>query len=328
MEFLRVGLVGLGMMGQHHARVLQSLEGIELVGAHDPLGDQHGVLRDIRTTSSLSDLLRLGLDYAVVAAPTAAHEAIALKLAEGQVHTLIEKPLAVDIESAQRIEQAFTSRELVSAVGHIERYNPALQSLRVRLEDGQLGEVFQIATRRQGPFPQRVADVGVVMDLASHDIDMTAWLGRSMFRSVAAQTSHRSGRKNEDLVAISGCLECGIVTNHLVNWLSPNKERSVVVTGENGAMVADTLSADLTFYANGSVPTEWETVATFRGVSEGDVVRYAMSKPEPLVTQHRAFRDAVLGISKDIVTTAEGLQTVKVASAVLRSAKTGATVLL
>jgi len=185
-----------------------------------------------------------------------------------------------------------------------------------------------VVTRRQGPFPARIADVGVVKDLATHDIDLTAWVTQSSFVSVAAQTSLQSGREHEDLVAVVGKLADGTVTSHLVNWLSPFKERVTVVTGERGAFVADTLTADLTFYANGTVPTTWESIAKFRGVSEGDVVRFAIPKPEPLRTEHEAFRDAVLGKEVDIVTMQDGLATVRVAEAVLRSAATGTTQLL
>ena len=116
------------------------------------------------------------------------------------------------------------------------------------------------------------------------------------------------------------------MTSHLVNWLSPIKERVTIVTGERGTFVADTLTADLTFYANGLVATTWDDIASFRGVTEGDVIRYAFAKPEPLRTEHEAFRDAVLGKSSDIVTMQQGLATVAVAEAVLQSAKTGRTV--
>jgi predicted dehydrogenase len=99
-----------------------------------------------------------------------------------------------------------------------------------------------------------------------------------------------------------------------------------VITGERGTFVADTLTADLTFFANGSVPTAWNGIAQFRGVSEGDVVRYAISKPEPLRTEHENFRDAVLGLDSDIVTMQEGLRTVAVAEAIIASATDGVTV--
>src|SRR5918912_1805014 len=323
---LRAGLLGLGMMGRHRARVLRSLDGVELVAVGDPGGDRHRIAGDLELHQTVEELVRVGLDYCVVAVPTAYHEPVGLALAEAGVHTLVEKPLAPDGDGARRLAETFAARGLVGAVGHIERYNPALQHLRRRLEQGELGNVYQVVTRRQGPFPARISDVGVVKDLATHDIDLTGWVTQSRFRSVAARTAFKSGREFEDLVAVVGSLEDGTVTNHLVNWLSPMKERVTIVTGEKGALVADTITADLTFFANGTVPTQWGALAEFRGVSEGDVVRYAIAKPEPLRTEHEAFRDAVLGQEADIVTMEQGLATVAVAEAVIESAGSGRTV--
>ena len=331
MSNLRAGLVGLGMMGRHHARILSSLDGVDLVAVSDPMGDPHGVAGGREVLKSVDDLIKTGVDYAMVAAPTAYHEELALKLADAGVHALIEKPLAVDTPAAQRITDAFAKAGLVGAVGHIERYNPALQQLRARLDNGDLGDVYQITTRRQGPFPARIADVGVIKDLATHDIDSTAWVSRSAYVSVSARTAHKSGRPHEDMVAAVCDLANGIITNHLVNWLTPFKERLTIVTGERGALVADTLTADLTFYANASVATEWDSVAAFRGVSEGDVIRYAFAKPEPLRVEHESFRDAVLGkpgAIDRIVTMEQGLATVAVASAMLESAQRKETIKL
>ena len=326
MADLRAGLVGLGMMGRHHARVLRSLPGVQLVAVVDPAGDAHGVAEGAPVYAGLDEAVAHGLDYCVIAAPTAFHTELALALAAAGVHALVEKPLASETASASKLADAFEAAGLVGAVGHIERYNPSLQEARRRLAAGELGDVFQVATRRQGPFPARIADVGVVKDLGTHDIDLTAWVTQQPYVSVAAGTAHRSGREHEDLVSFVGRLASGIVTSHLVNWLSPMKERVTTITGERGAFVADTLTADLTFYANGSVATEWDDVAQFRGVSEGDVVRYAIAKPEPLRVEHEAFRDAVLGKAADIVTMRQGVRTVLVAEAVLEAASTGRTV--
>jgi len=185
-----------------------------------------------------------------------------------------------------------------------------------------------VSTRRQGPFPARIADVGVVKDLGTHDIDLTAWVTQQTFTSIAARTAFKSGREFEDLVAVTGQLSNGVVTNHLVNWLSPLKERVTIITGEKGAFVADTLTADLTFYANGKVQTTWDDIANFRGVSEGDVIRYAIAKPEPLRVEHEQFCAAVLGETADIVTMRQGLETVRVAEACIESAATGQTISL
>lgn len=323
MTTLRAGLIGIGMMGRNHARVLRSLDGVELVGVVDPGGDLYQAASDVPLFAHLEQLVSLGIDYAVVSIPTAHHLDAGVALARAGVHCLIEKPVADSAESAQALVGAFESAGLVGAVGHIERYNPALQHARARLANGELGEVYQIVTRRQGPFPGRISDVGVVKDLGTHDVDLTAWVTQRDYRSVSAHVAHRSGRDHEDLVAVVGELEGGIVTNHLVNWLSPLKERITVITGERGTLVADTLTADLTLYENGTVVSEWSALASFRGVTEGNMVRFAISKPEPLRTEHEAFRDAVLGRPADIVTLEQGLRTVRVAEAVLESARTG-----
>jgi UDP-N-acetylglucosamine 3-dehydrogenase len=322
---LRAGLVGLGAMGRNHARVLSGLDGVELVGVMDPAGDPTGSIR-APVVPSLLELIALGIDYAVVACPTALHEEVGLELAAHDICVLIEKPLAQSVDAARRLLDAFTKRGLVAGVGHIERYNPALQSLRTRLEAGELGDVYQVVTRRQGPFPHRIADVGVVLDLATHDVDLTSWVTGQEYESVSARTVSRSGRPHEDMVAVVGQLTDGSMVSHLVNWLSPLKERSTVVTGDRGCFVADTLTADLTFYANGAINTEWEALRAFRGVAEGDMIRYAIPKREPLLVEHERFREAVEGKASDIVTLQQGLRTVEVCEALLTSAQEGRTV--
>jgi UDP-N-acetylglucosamine 3-dehydrogenase len=325
-DTLRAGLVGLGAMGKNHCRVLDSLPGVDLVGVVDPLHEGTTVATGVPVFATVSELLAAGVDYVTVACPTYLHEEVGLELADGGVAALIEKPVAHTVAAACTLVDAFASRGLVAGVGHIERYNPALQSMRQRLAQGDLGEIYQVVTRRQGPFPARIADVGVVMDLATHDIDLSAWVTGRAYVSVSARTSRRSGRPHEDMVVVAGELEGGIIVNHLVNWLSPLKERSTVVTGEKGCFVADTLTADLTFFANGVVTTEWEGLRNFRGVSEGDMTRYALAKREPLLVQHERFRDAVLGVGSDIVTLAQGQRIVEVSAAILESAETGRTV--
>ncbi|HVL61832.1 MAG TPA: Gfo/Idh/MocA family oxidoreductase [Microbacterium sp.] len=323
MAELRAGLLGVGMMGRHHARVLRELPGVDLVAIADPGGDPHGVAGDLAILPDVDAMIAVGIDIAVVAIPTRFHYDAALKLAEAGVHTLVEKPIAQTVEQGREMTDAFAARGLVGAVGHIERFNPALQELRRRIATGDLGEVYQIATRRQGPFPSRIADVGVVKDLGSHDVDLTAWVAQSEYASIAAQTLHKSGREFEDMVLATGRLQNGVLVSHVVNWLSPMKERVTIVTGEYGAFVADTSTGDLTFFRNGTVATEWEAVSAFRGVSEGDMTRFAFAKREPLRVEHEAFRDAVLGVRSDVVTMLEGLRTLVVVEGAIESARSG-----
>jgi predicted dehydrogenase len=328
MADLRAGLVGLGQMGRNHARVLRSLDGLRLVGVADPEGDPHGAAGGVPVVPTVEELVELGIDLCVVAVPTTLHLPVGRVLAEAGVHALVEKPLAQDSAAAVELVELFASRGLVGAVGHIERFNPAVRQMKARLEDGLLGDLYQVATRRQGPFPARIADVGVVKDLATHDIDLVAHVTGQEYERVSAAAAYRSGRPHEDLIAITGMLEGDTVVNHLVNWLSPMKERFAIASGERGCLIVDTIAADLTFYANGSSVNDWETVAYFRGVSEGDMTRYAFPKHEPLRLELEAFRDAVLGLEPHIVTMAQGLRTVAVAEAALESALSGAAVAL
>lgn len=302
------------MMGRHHLRVLSSLQGVELVGIHDPAVNTPEQVNGRRPFDTIEDLIAAGVDYCVVAAPTALHLEIGLTLAEAGVHTLIEKPVAPSYLEATKLVDAFTNSGLIGGVGHIERYNPALRLMREKIEAGLLGEIYQISTRRQGPFPARISDVGVVKDLATHDIDLTAWVAQSAYRDVSARTTHRSGRVHEDMLVAVGTLENGVIVNHVVNWLTPFKERSITVVGDKGALAADTLSGDLTYYQNGIVSSDWESVRAFRGVTEGDVTRFAIEKVEPLLTEHMAFREAVrTGDDTGIVTLNDGLAAVQIA---------------
>ena len=311
---LRAGVLGLGVMGRHHSRVLNGLEGVDFLGVYDPADSVGPEIEGKPVVKNLDEFLDMGFDYCVVAAPTIYHLEIGTALAQRGIHALIEKPVASTTEAATELRDLFTSAGLVGGVGHIERYNPALQSARQRIEDGLIGEIYQVATRRQGPFPGRIADVGVIKDLASHDIDLTAWVTQQEYVSVNARTAHRSGREHEDMVVAVATLSKGTIATHTVNWLTPFKERTTIITGEKGTLVVDTLTADLTHYQNGVIQSTWERVSSFRGVSEGDVTRFALTKKEPLLAEHEAFRHAVTtGDTSGIVTLAEGTNVVMIA---------------
>ncbi|SDZ74910.1 Predicted dehydrogenase [Bowdeniella nasicola] len=328
MANLRVGLLGIGSMGRHHARVIRETEGMDLVAVADPAGDKFGVAKDLEVLPDVHALIDQGLDAAMVAVPTVYHEEAALALAEAGVHTMVEKPIAADVESGRRVAEAFDKAGLVGAVGYVERCNPALLEMRKRIQDGELGQIYQIVTRRQSPFPARISDVGVVKDLATHDVDLAAWVAGSTYEVLFAQTAFKSGREHEDMVSVAGRMANGVLVNHLVNWLSPFKDRTTIVTGEKGALVADTALGDLTFYRNGTIPIEWTQIANFRGVTEGEVTRFALEKREPLRVEQENFRDAILGKRNDHVTMAEGVRTLEVVEAILKSAAEGEAVRL
>ncbi len=291
---LRVGVVGLGAMGRHHARIWRQMEGIELVGVADPAGDPRRAALGAPVVGDLHELIDMGIDAASVAVPSNLHEEVGIELANVGVHALIEKPVADSVESARRLSKAFESRGLVAAVGHVERFNPALVEMRRRLQNNELGQIYAMATRRVGPFPVRIRDVGVVYDLATHDIDLVRWLC-SPFQSMHSVSQSVVDGPHEDLIEVIGVLESGVIATMSVNWVSPVKERKVSVIGTHGAFVADLLSAELTLYENGDIQTEWDEISRLRGVTEGNRTTFAFQKREPLQSELEAFRDAVLG---------------------------------
>lgn len=328
---LRGAIVGLGMMGRHHARLLQSSPRVAFAGAVDPDGDRYGAVLDpALVLDSLDELLERGKpDFAIVAVPTDEHLPVVRALAGAGVHVLVEKPLAGTVADAEEIIAACAAAGVRAAVGHVERFNPALVELRRRTEQGQVGDVILIGTERCGPFPDRVRDVGVVKDLATHDLDLVGWLGKSPIHLLAAQTAHRTGRRHEDLLLANGRLRSGLPFSITVDWLTPTKIRRMRILGDRGMLVADTVTSDLVFHENGRVTSEWDSTQALRGVAEGDSTRYALRRREPLLVELEAFCDFVLGDDgTPAVTLAEGLETVRCAEKVLESARSSQTVRL
>lgn len=311
---IRVGVIGLGVMGRNHARVLASMPGVELAGLYDAFLGTSQAIHGVTVENDFDTFLATDFDYVVVSSPTATHLEYGLALASRGVNALIEKPLAASVNEAKLLIEAFDGARLICAVGHIERFNPALQAMKKKIDEGLIGEIIQITTRRQGPFPGRIADVGVVKDLASHDIDLTAWIANSRYKIARGELAYRSGRTHEDSLIAVGQLENGVLVSHIVNWLSPFKERQTAVLGEKGLLVADTLAVDLTFSQNGNVTSSWEVQTQFRGVTEGDITRFALERKEPLLSEHVAMIDAVTTSSKSgIVSLQDGLEVLRIA---------------
>jgi predicted dehydrogenase len=324
---LRGAVLGLGMIGRHHARLLQTSPRVTFVGAVDPGGDRYGAVGDPGAIhGSVAELLDRGRpDFAIVAVPTDEHLPVARELARAGVHLLVEKPLAATSADAAELIEAVRAAGVRAAVGHVERFNPALLALRARRDE--VGEAILIATERVGPFPDRIRDVGVVKDLATHDLDLVRWLGGAPIGTLAAQTAHRMGREHEDLVLVTGRLASDVPFNCVVDWLTPTKRRQSRILGARGMLVADTLTADLTLFRNGSVTSEWSSAQALRGVSEGDATRFALARREPLLVELEAFCDLLDGhVDAPVVTLEEGLETVRCAEAVLESARSGQSV--
>jgi predicted dehydrogenase len=314
-------------MGRHHARVWSEIPEVELIAVADVDPSVVERVTRARTFRGYTDIQEMldaeQLDALSVVVPTSLHERVAVSAMERGVAVLIEKPLAGDAESAKKIIAAADRTGAVATVGHIERYNPAVLELERRLQDEPLGQIFQIKSRRTGPMAARIRDVGVVIDLGTHDIDIMRQVVGSPVVRVYAETAQRVHSSHEDMFTGLFRFENDVIGLLDINWLTPTKIRDLSVAGERGMFVVDYLTQDLFFFENSSMATRFEPIAVASGVSEGNMVRYAIQRIEPLRAELEAFAAAVRGDAPVAVSLADGLAAVEIAELCLRSAAEG-----
>ena len=322
-ERLKVAVIGVGAMGKNHARVYADIPDAALVGVADPdqaaaaeVARRHGgqPYSDYR---ALLDAERP--DAVTIAVPTVDHLAVAQEVIGRGIHLLIEKPIAFSVAEGEQIIQAAEAAGLTLMIGHIERFNPAVTALKERLNAGELGRAFQVDARRQGPFPARVKDVGVVIDLAVHDLDVMRYVTGQEVVRVYAETERRIHSSREDLLSGLVRLEEGIVGTLNINWLTPTKIRELAVIGERGMFRVDYLTQDLYFFENAQAQAADWPYLTLRGVGEGRMIRHVVVKREPLRLEQEAFLAAVRDGTAASVSGDDGLRALQLAQAVVDS---------
>jgi UDP-N-acetylglucosamine 3-dehydrogenase len=320
---LKVAVIGLGAMGRNHARVCADLAGATLVGVADLNGDAVEEVAHRCGTRGYTDYRRLldteKPDAVTIAVPTVHHLNVTMEAVCRGIHLLIEKPIAFSVAEGRQIIAAAEEMQVCLMIGHIERFNPAILALKAHLAAEELGRVFQIDARRQGPFPGRVQDVGVVIDLAVHDLDVMRYVTGSEVMRVYAETERRIHSTREDLLTGLVRLDDGTVGSLTINWLTPTKIRELYVTGEKGMFRVDYLTQDLYFFENASIPTEEWPFRVLRGVSEGRMIRHVVAKKEPLRIEQEGFLAAVRGDIPVPVTGNDGLKALELAQAIVTS---------
>ena len=323
MKSLQVLLIGFGMMGKNHYRILRDLEGANLTCIVDINIASLENIKGVEKVSRLEDVVYDNIDYCVISTPSGAHEEAMSWAIKNRIPFLVEKPIATTLSTAKKIYNQLSETAIKAAVGHVERFNPACLKAKELIEAGVIGDVLEIIARRTGPYPNRIKDVGVVTDLATHDIDLVRWLTKSEYRTIFAQTLHTKNSSQESVLLGFGKLSNGILVNHIVNWISPNKDRQVQILGTKGKLVVDTLLSDLTLYEDPVQKVNESSVAILRGVSEGSVNKIAIEKREPLLVEHEVFRDFVRGLKSHPVTIEDGLEAIRVSEVMIRSAESG-----
>jgi UDP-N-acetylglucosamine 3-dehydrogenase len=314
-------VVGLGRMGSYHLRVLSAHPGADVAAIVEPdAGRRATAPSGTPAFASLTDALEIvEADFACIATPprslpATAHEALGAGLA-----VMLEKPMGVDEDSAWRIVRDAETRELLLAVGLVERCNPAVAALRMMLDGRTAGQIHQVHARRLSPHPGRQSPVGVALDLATHDLDVIRFITHSEFDRVYAETAALGGGTGEDLVSATVRMDSGTTALIDVNWLTPTKVRQLSVTCEGGLFVVDYLTQDLTFYQHPRSDNEWDILRMMRGTGEGDMLRYGIARREPLVIQWDMFLAALAGDGEPAATGRDGIAALSIARAIQQS---------
>jgi len=298
---LRIGVIGVGVMGSNHARVLAGLQGADLVGVADPDRRQADFVARTLSCAAVADvaeLLDLNIDAVTIAAPTHLHHDIALACIARGVHVMVEKPITSSVEEGRDIIEAARRAGVTLMVGHVERFNPAVETIKEALRDE---DILSIAITRVGPFPPRMSNVGVVIDLAVHDIDLIRWFTDSEIVEVQPQLSSAVAER-EDIALLQFRTASGVLAHINTNWLTPFKARNVTVATRGKYIMADLLTRQVTecfgFQPDGSY--------SMRHLSVGHA--------EPLRSELLAFLRSVRDGTPPAVSGEEGVASLKIAA--------------
>jgi UDP-N-acetylglucosamine 3-dehydrogenase len=322
----RACVVGLGTMGSHHLRVLSNIPQVRVVAAVDPSERRRELVRErypeVDVLPSLAAALGSHeLEFACLAAPVDDLPELATRCIDAAIPVLVEKPMAPSEEEAAAIVQAARKAGVLLSVGYVERYNPAVVALRQRLEQGAIGRVLQLHARRLSPPPERAGMTSVALDLATHDIDAMRYLAAADVTRVYAETAQRFQADNDDLLCATLRFDNDATGLLEVNWITPTKVRQLFVTGDEGMFVVDYLLQDLTFFENPRMATEWGALQGVRGTGEGDMVRFALARREPLAVEWESFLAVLSGHDAPLVSGEDGLMALRIARAIQDSGR-------
>ncbi len=314
-------VIGLGMMGANHARVYSQLKNIELVGCSDISEKNSAIAKNLQTNfySDYKDLLsNESPDLVSICVPTTLHKNVAAYTLSKGINTLVEKPIADSEKNALAIIKAAKKSGAKLMTGHIERFNPVIRAIKEFIFSN-CHKILSIDIQRVGPIPPRIKDVGVVLDLGTHDIDLVTYLTgekiklayctTNSYTNALMSTSHsvRGPSKKEDSAHINLTLKSGISASITTNWLTPYKQRKIEVITDKSVVQGNLLQQELMEFTKHGDSYEGKALL--------------VEKAEPLALELQAFVDSVSSGSKVPVSGEDGLYALKVAQLCLKSAK-------
>lgn len=302
---MRVGVIGAGVMGQNHIRTYSKIKGVKLAGISDidpcrleSLCSEYGC----QGYTDYKDLLKQGLDAVSIVVPTTLHMKVSLDAIGAGANLIVEKPIADTVENAEKIVEAAKKESLKLMVGHIERFNPAVMKMKEIIHNNELGKVVSISTLRVGPYNPRIRDVGVILDIGVHDVDIISYLYNGRVAEVYAIAGNEV-HSFEDHASIILRYEddrAGVVET---NWLTPHKTRRFSVIGTDGVAYGDYIEQKVFIH-------------------EKDWVKEAkIDKKEPLMNELENFVKVCESQAEPLATGEDGIHALKVALASIESFK-------
>jgi predicted dehydrogenase len=295
---VNIAIIGLGSMGRNHYRILKGMDDVSIVALCDVV--KHDGFEEPFYTNVDKMFEEVKPDAVMIIVPTSLHKDIALKCVEYGVDMFIEKPVASSVEDGKIMVEAIEKAGLKSCVGHVERFNPVVSALKDELKNQ---EIYSVAITRVGPFPPRIADVGVLTDLSVHDIDLVRFITHRDILNKSIYKSRKIHNHHEDNAVLSFELNDEVIASITTNWLTPFKKRQIEVSCKDGYFEADLILQTLNVYS------EYHENNSY-------VVRSCyIKKDEPLVKELEAFVHYLKsGDRGDLATIEDSIITLKVAS--------------
>jgi UDP-N-acetylglucosamine 3-dehydrogenase len=302
-------------MGRHHVRVYSELEQCELLGVADPAEDKAGLAakHNTRHFPDYRALLEAGPELVTIAAPTTLHYDIARDALDAGCHLLIEKPISDDLDKARELKQRAAGAGKSIAVGHIERFNPAVMQLKGIIDSGELGEVLAVNNLRVGPYHGRILDTGIVLDLGTHDVDLISYLLGQRAQSVFATAMQRK-HNHEDHAVLQLAFPDGHTGIIETSWLAPYRARNVFVVGTEHFALCDLVNQLILVYEDN--PDGGNLLAGLRTVPPG----------EPLKNELASVVQSVIDGTEPVSTAEDSIYALQVCKAALRSIESGGSV--
>ena len=319
---MRVGVVGLGSMGQNHVRILSEKGVLACVADIVPevakaVAEKYSVEHFL----SYQQLLKTDIDAVVVVTPTDTHEKVASEAIRAGKHVLLEKPMTGSSEKLRVLSAMAKERKVVLAGGFTERYNPIVDFAHRSLHAGEFGELITAATRRVSSMPTRIRDVGVIMDLGVHDIDVIQFVVGKPATSVYALGGQGKGMKYEDHANVLMGFEGGTTGFVEVNWLTPMKVRKLALTCSKNFVEVDYMDQAASVCSSSFRP--FESGNLFNVPIDVDRRQIALKKEEPLKRELSDFLAAVSGGKEPLVSGENVIPTLRTAEAAIESLRTG-----